>query len=344
MQVREKQNNLKIDSWIGKYELQSRVCKINKFGIFSQKWLYDLVSVILIVYIIFHLFSSGSFAQILLIVNRPWDLKATMIVGIVLLLVPVNWGMEGLKWHELLKHQIKISYNQSIQMVLRGVSINFITPWGAGDLIGRLYGLKDAKSRVFATGAIGINGLIQMIPTFIFGISSLLFLTYQFDIDLHTYLIITILFSGISFLVLLRLKLVQNLWHNFVMKNLYGFVNSCNEIDKSALFRAAGIGFARYLIYSGQFVLLFILLDVGLNILHIAFGVFWILLSKSIVPKFTELSDLMVRGTAAVFYFELFDVNENLVIGATLLIWFINVVIPGITGAFLIKKVRYNHD
>ena len=57
----------------------------------------------------------------------------------VLLLMPVNWMLEGLKWKLAAGQQVKLSFGNAMRGVLAGVTIGTATPNRIGEFAGRIF-------------------------------------------------------------------------------------------------------------------------------------------------------------------------------------------------------------
>jgi len=62
----------------------------------------------------------------------------------VVILMPINWVLESLKWSWLVNGFQKFTLSQSIASVLAGVSMAILTPARLGEYGGRLVGIDNA--------------------------------------------------------------------------------------------------------------------------------------------------------------------------------------------------------
>src|SRR5215203_3240268 len=54
------------------------------------------------------------------------------------LLIPVNWGIEALKWQLSVRHIYPIRFHQAFKAVLSGVSFSVTMPNRVGEYLGRI--------------------------------------------------------------------------------------------------------------------------------------------------------------------------------------------------------------
>jgi len=100
------------------------------------------------------------------------------LVPLVLLMV-LNWMLEGVKWKSLLKPIKKVSLLKAVTAVISGISLSFITVGGLGDYLGRALFIekKHLKSLIGITLA---GGIYQNLITYTAGGAGLiLFLEFQ---------------------------------------------------------------------------------------------------------------------------------------------------------------------
>ncbi|MEZ4922282.1 MAG: hypothetical protein R2780_03850 [Crocinitomicaceae bacterium] len=93
---------------------------------------------------------------------------------IALVLMPVNWILESLKWHLLVKDIEKTSFTNSIVSVLAGISTGLLTPNRIGNFIGRTMSMEKVNRTKGILATIHSN-LAQFSASVLFGVMSLLF-------------------------------------------------------------------------------------------------------------------------------------------------------------------------
>ncbi|WP_221412709.1 hypothetical protein, partial [Fulvivirga lutimaris] len=193
---------------------------------------------------------------------------------LVVLLMPVNWFIEGLKWKIIAGKIASISQWQAFKGILSGLTIGFATPHGIGDYLGRIMTIKH-RQRFFLIGGIMLGRLSQLGVTLLFGMVGVFYLfglkivAYSFIVAVVSLLLLVLIFN--------KVKHLKGVGRFFKMIGDY----SVSEIVKIAL-----LSISRYLVFSIQFlVVLFAFLpkfDLSLNVA----GVTWVFLAKSILPSF----------------------------------------------------------
>ncbi|NPA68739.1 MAG: hypothetical protein GXO50_09040, partial [Chlorobi bacterium] len=182
----------------------------------------------------------------------------------VILLMPVNWFAESVKWRFLMRNIHKISLKTAFRAVMIGLPFAMITPNRSGEFIGRIINMPPenrGKSAVAAT----VGSISQMLITVIAGVIAGILLLFFYpekktglnpeELNYLKIFSVSILFFGVLFL--------------FNLKYLYLFfkkikpgakITSYFEIletyDTKELFRILFFSLLRYAVFSLQFFLL----------------------------------------------------------------------------------------
>ncbi|MCA6075221.1 lysylphosphatidylglycerol synthase domain-containing protein [Fulvivirga sedimenti] len=250
------------------------------------------------------------------------------------LLIPVNWGLEIVKWRYLVRTKYPISWKASTEGVLSGLAMGFITPHGIGDYFGRLTSI-DLKGKSSFIGLIMASRFAQLSVTVCFGMLGVTVILSSAEIAM-----LLGLFSGVGVAVVVLLKYISSKKR----KRYLDFIGRYFEILRSLTIRSYAVIFVlsvfRYMTFAFQMTLairVFADQDWWLSFA----GTTWILLAKSVIPSFNFLSDLGIREFSGIYFFDNFQVSPVPVIAATLLIWCLNIVLPTLAGAFLMLKIRF---
>ncbi|UII30199.1 flippase-like domain-containing protein [Fulvivirga ulvae] len=261
------------------------------------------------------------------------------LLALVLILMPLNWGLEAVKWRTLVRPLSGMSFMNAVKGVLTGLSLSFITPHGLGDYFGRVMQVNNPQRGRYI-GAIMLGRFCQMVPTLLFGSVGLYYISVT---ALWIYVSSAVVLGGallITYLVI-RGRMISGIAPSEKLRvriNYYfGIIGMYSAREITAILLVSVL---RYIVFAFQFgvILVLFLPEVSLH-LNMA-GVTWIFLSKSILPTFNFLSDLGVREFSAIYFFEKYHVDIVGVISASLTLWLINVLVPTITGAPLTLKMR----
>jgi len=268
---------------------------------------------------------------------------------LVLAMVPLNWGLETVKWQFLVRRIHRVPFLRAFAAVLVGTAMGLFTPNRTGEFLGRVLFI-DPEKRIKAVFATALGSLAQFVITLIVGTVALGFylmlgLPSALSGQFVNQLVMVLAFS--SGMVALVVYLFPGILKRTV--DLIPFLNKWKKhaeiltaYPRKELLRVLGLSFARYVVFAGQFMLALIAFDVSVGIGEIALTIPIIYLVTTIVPT-VFLTEMAVRGAIAVSIFEEMGANTTAVVLATFTIWTFNLVLPSIFGAvlFLFAKIKW---
>jgi uncharacterized membrane protein YbhN (UPF0104 family) len=266
-------------------------------------------------------------------------------VGIALivpiLLFPVNWSLEAIKWKYLISKVERISFLRSLRGVLSGLTLGFVTPLGLGDYVGRIFQLNH-KERAKSLGAVFVSRISQFYITLVFGSSAFIIVVYKIkEVDaLICYLIIFLLaLTNLLFIILLifHQKVIGVFKEVKFLNPIYPYIEIISTYSFKELGYVLLLSLVRYIVFTTQFVLMLYFFDVSKDFGILVTGVNFIFLVKSVIPTFFDLG---VRESSAVYFFSDFTLLSDKVLFASLSIWIINIIIPAVVGVFLIFRIK----
>jgi hypothetical protein len=179
---------------------------------------------------------------------------------LVIVLMPMNWLMETLKWRSLVQEVTAINFLKAIRSVLFGISLSLLTPNRVGELGGRLlYIPKEVHLKVLYT-----NTLCSLSQLFITVIVAFVLIPFSpFEMGLSKPLIWTIIISLIAFLLYFYFS--SNLIKRIIFKlnDRFQFKKSESMVQISLQSRLRTLLFSaiRYGIFLMQFSLLICIFD-----------------------------------------------------------------------------------
>ena len=215
----------------------------------------------------------------------------------------------------------------STKQVLASLTAGIFTPNGIGEYAGKAMFYDKSKTKTIVFLNLICNG-IQMLITIFFGTIGLLILGYYKVGGLIIFLIL------ISFIVLLCLKSISIKGYSVVFLK-----RKINELPKKIHHKNIAFGLLRYLIFTHQFYLLFVIFGVTLPYFQLIASKSCIYFLSSSLPSFQFL-DFAVKGSVAVYYLGKLGVNEWLIVIVTTLMWLLNVVIPIVIGSIYVLNFK----
>ena len=299
-------------------------------------------------FIYLKVFKQEGSLDYLLQLKIAFSLSGSLILFfIVFVLMLLNWTTEALKWRFMISKIENISVSRSLEAVFSGITVSFFTPNRIGEYAGRVFHLKEGK-RMQATIITVIENGSQLLITIIAGsIGCMFYVSDYMDLSPWIFMLVRFLLIILCVFCLLfffNLHLFEIYFQRFKLsaywKQIVHVFSLYSSID---LFKVLGLSLLRYLIFSLQF---FILLKIygcafqplqGLLMISMTFFV------MAVVPTFT-IAELGIRGAVSAFFFGKLTIDVLPVLNATFSLWFINLVLPALAGAFFIFHFRFEKN
>jgi hypothetical protein len=267
-----------------------------------------------------------------------------------ILLMPLNWLLEAVKWRYLLRNQEHISLRTALSGTLAGATISAVSPNRTGDFLARVFVLRKTNfwRGVFITL---IGSYAQTLITLIFGVLALIFsfgnkLIEAQYIGSRELILIYIAYTLALFVGLLLYFRIHTI-ESFIPKKWrrwHWYAEVLNTYHKGALTWVLAISFFRYTIFSLQFYLAFLAFGVALNPVDGMLMISIIYLFNTLRPSIA-LFEIGIRGSIAIFVVSFFVQAEGLlepaVFSASTFIWLINIILPALIGLLSIRKLNF---
>ncbi len=266
---------------------------------------------------------------------------------LILALMFVNWSLETIKWKYIIFTIEKLKFRKAIMAVWSGVTVGTVTPNRIGEFAGRIMFLKP-ENRKKAASLTLFADLSQFITTIMFGLVGITVLaftttvekslkiptTYTICISLFVLFLTLYTYYKINGIVLLlqKIKILKNTIQKFIPNE---------PINAKTKTTVLVLSIFRYLVFSFQFYLALRIFGIDINLLNCFAATSAMFLAVHILPNIA-IAEPGVRLSFSVIFIGLFT-NKIAAIGiASLLIYFINVLIPILVGGFNILKFRRN--
>ena len=271
-------------------------------------------------------------------------------IGLVVLLMIFNWGLEAQKWRLALKTLQPISFGRALKAVLTGVTIGSFTPNRTGEYLGRVLYIEESK-RLRAILLSVVCSMAQLLTTLAMAIPSALLMLHYLGRDASAgeltlvRILEYILFGALVACLLLsvfyfRLPAVVRVFEKGYLKKLDPIVKVLQELKTPVLLRIFCLSFGRYLVFLAQYALLFSVFGVELTAVEVFTGISVMFLIMAIVPSLTFLTDLGLRWEASIRIMRLFSSNNAGILAVSLGIWIINLIMPALIGSLLILRIK----
>jgi hypothetical protein len=275
---------------------------------------------------------------------QQWKLWA------VLLLMPLNWGIEARKWQLALRPIGGIPYRNAFRAVLTGTTMASFTPNRMGEYLGRILYIKEGQ-RIRSISLTMACSIAQLMITLFIGLLGVCYLRITAQPApagfRHWQLALTILGWSVAALLIIltfiycRLSLVASLLLRLPGLSRYsGFIKVLENFDAAILLRILFLSFGRYIVFIIQYSLVFPVFGVVLGFWRVWGGMSVVFLVMAIVPTLTFLTELGLRWEASIQVLELYSSNVVGIFAASFAIWLINLIIPALIGSLLIVRIK----
>ncbi len=264
--------------------------------------------------------------------------KSVLYLLFVLILLPINWGIETFKWQLLIKKIQNISFIQALKSVLIGLFIGFFTPQRIGEIPGRVLTL-NSSNRTAGMSMMLVGSIIQTIINSSMGLIGLSFLSLSWlNHRWATIWSISIIFLLLSMLLFLP-TIANYLKSKFSNEKIKNVCCSLSKISSKDLAKLFFITLLRYIIYSTQFYLCIRFCHINISLSEAAIAISCIYLFITITPSFA-IADAGLRGSYALVFIGLYSSQTINIATAGISVWCINVVIPMIIGSIMMKDIK----
>jgi len=299
----------------------------------SLVWTLKLLLFIGVLYFFVQQISRIEWSQI-----HSIQLNHPIYLILVLFLLPLNWGLELMKWRIVLKSN-KIDYTlmELTHSLFSGVTTGILTPNRIGNFIGRMMFFKGKVRGQLILGTLYSN-YAQFLVTIFFGAFSFILL-HEIIFDTFGVLLtdLSILISALSFLFYFSVPFIP-------LKRLK-FLNKKQNILIQFQFHAKNLllplllySGIRYLVFSVQFLLMLMAFGVIPSLVLYA-GVLMLYLVSTLTPSLL-FGKLLIRETAGLIILGFFIENDAIIVTSSLLLWFVNLGVPSIMGLFFILRKK----
>lgn len=276
------------------------------------------------------------------IINGDLNTNSIFWLLLALLMMPVNWLLEALKWQILLKPVEQISLSRSFVGVLAGISVAIFTPNRTGEYFGRIWILRQ-KNRAAGVSITIAGSLAQSTITFLVGLLVGWYwlvkvatpsLTTHGQMIMATFVTVIVVVS--YFLLPYLSSLVLRFrWRKIIHEALNG-LQELRLYQQSIVLAVSAI---RYVIFTIQFIILLYFFDCQMSLVESLVAIGMLYAAMLIIPSIT-IAEPGIRGGLSLLIFSVFCENEAGILAASLTLWIINLAIPALTGAVYLAALK----
>jgi uncharacterized membrane protein YbhN (UPF0104 family) len=255
---------------------------------------------------------------------RPFAVATVMVIA--------NFAMQIIKWGYLLSGSSDVTRGDLIRSVIGGYAFILATPGRIGEFSRALFipGVSKLKTMgLVAIDKLSAFSIVILMSGFSLALfhSGPLYLVPLAIMGLLALVVIRPQLLGIGALKLSRLLPLRD--------KTTLFLEGIQHLTSRRVMAVLLMSLLYFLIYSTQFYLLLSAFEkANLRVMAICFPL--VMLANSL---FITVGGLGVREGAAVLLFTRFGVHESSALGAALLLFTINILIPGLCGLIFIHQI-----
>jgi uncharacterized membrane protein YbhN (UPF0104 family) len=288
---------------------------------------------------------SYSIEQLLI----DWGQLSVLNVLLAAALLPVNLGLESWKWFLAVRRLYPgLRPHQSGLAILQGSALGLVTPNRLGEYAGRVFSLPPGQ-RIGAAVATFVCRLSQLGATLLFGLLALVYLTWQaigpeiIVLGLLSPLLLLVTSVSVFLLQPLLFRRIGALVLRFLLRRHWQTAARALEallhIPAPLARHVLGLALLRWIVFAFQYLLLLQAFGLNASPVTLMALVAVVYLIKSFIPSIA-LAELGIREHIAMGVFKWVLVPGALAFQATLLLYLLNIVLPGLVGALLIHRLR----
>ena len=273
--------------------------------------------------------------------------KNIFLMVLAFILMPLNITFEAVKWQKSVLPVEKIPFKKAFTAIFTGITAGMLFPNRTGDFLGRIF-ILEKGNRIKAAMLTFVGNIAQMIVTVSLGCVAWIFFSKEkfIWISLIISLIIIVLLLVVYFNIHI-LKHLQKLIPTRWKEKTEQYMDVFGSFSRRDLAQILLLAFAKYAVYSLQFVLLIWAFDVPLTYFGSMVPVMMTYLLMTVIP-FITITEIAVRGSVCIFVFEKWLIMNDIgaefsmmVFSASTMLWLYNLAIPAIIGLIFIRKLKF---
>jgi len=265
------------------------------------------------------------------------------LLGLVFLLMPLNWSLETLKWQRLIQTIEKIPFLRAFQGILAGVTLSIFTPNRLGEYGGRILVVKP-ENKIATVVATAVGSFSQWVVLLVAGMAGLsYFVSEKVEVEYLVLLgtaISAIMLSLLLILFYLNVDLAIPLCKKIpYIRRFVRHFEVLNRYTAANLLTVLFISASRYFVYSLQYYLLLLFFGIEVPFLLGLSSIALIFFVQTSVPL-PPVYGLAVRGNIALRVWAFFTANTLGILSSTFGLWLINVILPALVGMLFISSLN----
>ena len=273
--------------------------------------------------------------------------RNVLLMALAFILMPLNMALETRKWQKSIQPVERVPFWKAYTAIFTGITAGMMFPNRTGDFLGRIF-ILEKGNRFKAAMLTFVGNIAQMLVTVSLGCIAWIFFTHE---KYYWYvLILSLIIIVLGYLLYFNIHILKHLQRLIPKKwrpRAEKYMEIFGSYSKKDLAVILLIAFAKYAVYSLQFVILIWAFDVPLNYLEAMVPIMLTYLLMTVIP-FITITEIAVRGSVCIYVFEAWLTRlvisaafSMMVFSASTMLWLYNLAIPAIIGLFFIRKLKF---
>lgn len=265
-------------------------------------------------------------------------------VILAMILMPLNWAVETLKWLVLVRRVEKVPFLRAFKGVFLGVSLSVFTPNRIGEYGGRILVVKPENNWKTVVATL-VSSFSQQIALMTLGILGLLYFMLYYLIDSDGIIVAGVGLLGVALIIFMlicyyNVRFAIPLFDRLpYLRRFTKHMEVLDDYSSRELTEALFYAISRYVIYTFQYYLILRFFGIEAPLITGLAGIATIFLLQTSIPL-PAIADLFVRSEVALYIWGNFTDNEISILASTFGLWFLNIIIPAILGMIFIFSVN----
>lgn len=275
------------------------------------------------------------------------SIENILLMALALFLMPLNMAFEAKKWQKSVLPVEYVPFKKAFMAIFTGVTAGMMFPNRTGDFLGRIF-ILEKGNRLKAAMLTFVGNIAQMVVTVTLGCFAWIF--FHKGSGVVYGILISLIITMLAILIFFKIHVLRHLQIIIPKKwrpRTEQYMEVFGMFTKLELAKILLLAFAKYVVYSFQFVLLIWAFDVPLNYFEAMIPIMFTYLLMTVIP-FITITEIAVRGSVCIFVFEkwlsIMGISTSfslMVASASTMLWLYNLAIPAIIGLFCIRKLKF---
>jgi hypothetical protein len=270
------------------------------------------------------------------------EFKTLSLLVLAILLMPLNWGIEALKWQRITDRVEAITYKTANQSVYAGVFAGNFAPGRATEFLAKILFFKK-ENRPTISVLHFLNGMFQLLVTVVFGITAFIMKAHEFSGEWQ-WLRYSGLTAGALLLVvfvwcMLNIQYILKLVYKRLLKKQTETIPEY-KLSLSDIRFLIGFSILRYAVFASQFAILLLIANVTLSWeVFVSIAIYFFITTTIPMISFIEAA---IRVAVALIVFKSTPIDPIFLAIVSVLLWVINIVLTSIIGYLVVinKKIE----